>query len=144
MSGGYYSIATTRKSNKKAELLSLGEDLVIATEEGDMVARVMEITSSKGARVIFDPVAGAFLEKLAEPSTIGGIVFEYGWLAMQPTPLPLVTVLLQGLSIHGYSLMEVARNPEKVPAAKKYVYDQGWRMGDSIRRPQGYFRSRRP
>src|ERR1019366_5250522 len=57
---GAISIATTRKSNKKAELLSLGADHVIATEEEDIVARVQEITGGKGARVIFDPVAGPF------------------------------------------------------------------------------------
>ena len=44
---GAISIATTRKSNKKAELLSLGADHVIATEEEDIVARVQEITGAR-------------------------------------------------------------------------------------------------
>jgi NADPH:quinone reductase-like Zn-dependent oxidoreductase len=79
---GAISIATTRKSNKKAELLSLGADHVITTEEEDIVARVQEITGGKGARVIFDPVAGPFLEKLAEAAATGGIAFEYGALSM--------------------------------------------------------------
>jgi|SRR5215469_10864127 len=39
---GAISIATTRKCNKKAELLSLGAAHVIATEEEDIVARVKE------------------------------------------------------------------------------------------------------
>ena len=121
---GAISIATTRRSNKKAELLSLGADHVIATEEEDIVARVQEITGGKGARVIFDPVAGPFLEKLAEAAATGGIVFEYGALSMQPTPFPLFTALGKGLSIRGYTLMEVTRNPEKLAAAKKYVYDR--------------------
>jgi NADPH:quinone reductase-like Zn-dependent oxidoreductase len=121
---GAISIATTRKSNKKAELLSLGADHVIATEEEDIVARVKEITGGKGARVIFDPVAGPFLEKLAEAAATGGIIFEYGALSMQPTPFPLLTALGKGLSIRGYTLMEVTRNPEKLAAAKKYAYDR--------------------
>src|ERR1017187_10136221 len=121
---GAISIATTRKSNKKAELLSLGADHVIATEEEDIVVRVKEITGGKGARVIFDPVAGPFLEKLAEAAAIGGIVFEYGVLSMQPTPFPLFTALGKGLSIRGYTLMEITRDPEKLAAAKKYVYDR--------------------
>jgi NADPH:quinone reductase-like Zn-dependent oxidoreductase len=121
---GAISIATTRKSNKKAELLSLGADHVIATEEEDIVARVKEITGGRGARVIFDPVGGPLLEKLAEATAIGGTVFEYGWLSMQPTPFPLLTALGKGLNIRGYSLMEVTRSPEKLPAAKKYVYDR--------------------
>ena len=121
---GAISIATTRKSNKKAELLSLGADHVIATEEEDIVARVHEITGGKGARVIFDPVAGPFLEKLAAAAATGGIVFEYGALSMQPTPFPLMTALGKGLSIRGYTLMEVTRDPQKLVAAKKYVYDR--------------------
>jgi len=127
------SIATTRKSNKKSELLSLGADHVIATEEEDIVARVKEITGGKGARVIFDPVAGPFLEKLAEAAAPGGIVFQYGLLSMQPTPFPLFAALTKGLSIRGYSLMEVTRNPEKLPAAKKYIYD---RLADGRFRPK--------
>lgn len=121
---GAISIATTRKSNKKAELLSLGAHHVIASDEEDIVARVKENTGGKGARVIFDPVAGPFLEKLAEVAAPGGIVFEYGALSMQPTPFPLLMALGKGLSIRGYTLMEITRNPEKLAVAKKYVYDR--------------------
>jgi len=121
---GAISIATTRKSNKKPELLSLGANHVIATEEEDFVARVKQITGGKGARVTFDPVAGPFLEKLAEAAALGGIVFQYGLLSMQPTPFPLSAALTKGLSIRGYSMMEITLNPEKLPAAKKYVYDR--------------------
>jgi len=130
---GAISIATTRKSNKKTELLSLGADHVIATEEEDMVARVKEITGGRGARVIFDPVAGPFLEKLAQAAAVGGIVFEYGALSMQPTPFPLFTALLKGLCVRGYTLLEITRNPEKLPPAEKYVYD---RLADGRFRPK--------
>jgi NADPH:quinone reductase-like Zn-dependent oxidoreductase len=130
---GAISIATTRKGNKKAELLSLGADHVIATEEEDIVARVKEITGGKGARVIFDPVGGPFLEKLAEAAASGGIVFQYGLLSMQPTPFPLLTALGKGLSIRGYSLMEITRNPERLAPEKKYIYD---RLADGRFRPK--------
>ncbi|HEX3436679.1 MAG TPA: zinc-dependent alcohol dehydrogenase family protein [Pseudacidobacterium sp.] len=130
---GAISIATTRKNNKKAELVSLGADHVIATEEEDFVTRMQEITGDKGARVIFDPVAGPFLEKLAAAARPGGIIFEYGALSAHPTPFPLVTVLSKGLSIRGYTLMEFTRNPEKLAVAKKYVYD---RLADGRFRPK--------
>jgi len=130
---GAISIATTRKSNKKPELRSLGADHVIATEEEDIVARVKEITAGKGARVIFDPVGVPFVEKLAEAAAPGGIIFQYGLLSMQPTPFPLFAALGKGLSIRCYSLMEITRNPEKLPAAKKYVYD---RLADGRFRPK--------
>lgn len=130
---GAISIATTRKKNKKAELLSLGANHVIATEEEDFVARVNEITGGKGARVIFDPVAGPFLEKLAEAAAAGGIIFQYGALSTQPTPLPLFAAIVKGLTFRGYTLFEIARNPEKLRAAKKYIYD---RLADGRFRPK--------
>ncbi len=120
---GAISIATTRTSKKKAELLSLGANHVIATEEEDFVARVNEITGGKGARVTFDPVGGPFVEKLAEAAAPGGIIFQYGSLSLQPTPFPLMIALPKGLSIRGYSMMEITRNPERLAAAKKYIYD---------------------
>jgi NADPH:quinone reductase-like Zn-dependent oxidoreductase len=121
---GAVSIATTRRSDKKAELTALGADHVIATEEEDFVARVREITGGKGARVIFDPVAGPFLEKLADITQPEGIIFQYGALSMQPTTFPLVAALTNGLTVRGYTLMEFTRNPERLPAAKKYVHDR--------------------
>ena len=45
---GAISIATTRTSKKKAELLGLGADHVIVTDEEDLAARVQEITRNKG------------------------------------------------------------------------------------------------
>ena len=72
----------------------------------------------------FDPVGGPFLEKLAAVAAMGGIIFEYGLLSMQQTPFPLMSALPKGLCIRGYGLMEITRNPEKLPGAKKYVYER--------------------
>lgn len=123
-SEGGISIATTRKSSKRKELTKFGANHVIATDEEDYVSRVAEITGGKGVRVTFDPVGGPFLEKLAEAAQPGGIIFSYGWLSGQPTLLPLIAVLARGLTVRGYTLMEITRIPEKLAVAKKYVYDR--------------------
>ena len=60
---GAVSIATTRTSKKKATLVEVGATHVIATQEEDFIARVKEITGGKGARVIFDPIAGKGVER---------------------------------------------------------------------------------
>jgi NADPH:quinone reductase-like Zn-dependent oxidoreductase len=121
---GATAVATTRKSDKKKELLSLGADHVIATEEEDLAARVREISGGKGARVVFDPVAGPTLEKLAEAAAPGGILIEYGALATQPTPFPLFAALSKGLTFRGYVLVEITTHPEKVGKAKKYISER--------------------
>jgi NADPH:quinone reductase-like Zn-dependent oxidoreductase len=120
---GAISIATTRTAAKKAELLALGADHVIVTDEEDLAARVKEITGGKGARIVFDPVAGKGLEALANATAPLGIIFEYGALATDPTPYPLFAALSKHLTIKGYTLFEVVSDPATFAAAKKYVYD---------------------
>jgi NADPH:quinone reductase-like Zn-dependent oxidoreductase len=121
---GATPIAATRRSAKKNELLSLGAKEVIATEEEDFVARVNEITGGKGARIIFDPVAGPFVEKLAQAAAPGGTIFLYGLLSMEPTPFPLFTALGKGLTLRGYTLWEVTRDAQALEKAKRYVYER--------------------
>jgi NADPH:quinone reductase-like Zn-dependent oxidoreductase len=121
---GATAIATTRTSQKRDELLSLGADHVIATGEEDLPKRVAEITGGKGARVIFDPVAGPYIETLAAAAAMGGIIFEYGNLSMQPTPFPMLAAMGKGLSVRGCSLMELRRDPKLLKTATQYVYDR--------------------
>jgi NADPH:quinone reductase-like Zn-dependent oxidoreductase len=93
------AIATTRKRDKRDELLAAGADHVIVTEEEDLVARVKAITNGAGARLIFDPIAGPLLEKLAEAAAQGAMIIEYGWLSLTPTPFPVVPALTKVLNI---------------------------------------------
>jgi NADPH:quinone reductase-like Zn-dependent oxidoreductase len=119
---GGISIATTRTSRKKDELLAVGADHVIVTDEEDLAARVNEITSGKGARIAFDP-GTKLLDALAEAAAGSGIIFEYGALASEPTPFPLFSVLRKHLTIKGYTLFELVVDPVAFPKAKQYVFD---------------------
>ncbi len=121
---GAISIATTRTSSKKKELYALGADHVIASEEEDLVARVHEITGGNGARIIFDPVAGPFVNTLAEAAARYGIIIEYGLLSGQATPFPVVPAIAKALTVRGYMLMEITTSHEKLAVAKKYVWDR--------------------
>ena len=133
---GAISIATTRTGAKRAELLALGAAHVIVTDEEDLVARVKDITGGVGARIIFDPIAGPLLDKLAEAAAPGATIFEYGWLSGAQTSFPLVLALQKALSIRGYWLAEITApellsghatgglmNTERLARAKNYVYE---------------------
>jgi NADPH:quinone reductase-like Zn-dependent oxidoreductase len=119
---GATSIATTRTSKKKTALKEMGATHVIATEEENLVERVKEITGSKGARVIFDPIGGRGIELLAHAAAVGGTIFEYGALAPEPTPFPLFAALSKGLSIRGYTLREILSDPKLKAKAVQYVF----------------------
>ncbi len=124
---GATAIGLTRTSAKKDELLSLGANHVIVTEEEDYEGRIREITGGNGVGITFDPVGGPFLERLAAASAPGGIVIEYGRLSGEPAPFPLMPVIGKGLSLRGYTMSEITRHPRAVAEAKKYVLD---RLGD--------------
>jgi NADPH:quinone reductase-like Zn-dependent oxidoreductase len=119
---GGVSIAVTRTAAKKAELLKLGADHVIVTGEEDLVGRVNEITSGKGARIVFDPIGGKILESLAAATAFRGIIFEYGALASEPTPYPLFTALARSRTIRASTLFELTPDPV-FPKAEQYVFD---------------------
>jgi NADPH:quinone reductase-like Zn-dependent oxidoreductase len=120
---GATAVATTRGEGKKQALIDAGADHVIVTDREDMGERMKTITGGKGARIIFDPVAGPFLEKLAQAAAPGATIFEYGALSMAPTPFPLFDALQKGLSVRGYVLFEIVSNPASLARGKKFVTD---------------------
>lgn len=121
---GAVAIATTRGTAKRQTLLDNGADHVIVTNEEDLVSRVMSITAGHGADLIFDAVAGTFLETLANAAAPGATIFVYGSLSPDAvTPLPLFAALQKGLKIQGYTLFEITTHPAKLNHAKQYIYD---------------------
>jgi NADPH:quinone reductase-like Zn-dependent oxidoreductase len=120
---GATPIALTRGGGKRARLLELGAAHVIATEEQDLVAEALRLTGGHGARVVFDPVGGPTLAKLASATARLGIIFQYGALSPEPTPLPLFELLAKSLTIRGYVLFEVTGDPARLNAGKRFVVD---------------------
>ncbi len=118
---GGTSVATTRTSTKKERLLALGADHVIVTDEEDLVARVMSITGGNGARVVFDPVGGDYINTLGQATASGGTIFLYGMLSGKATPFPLAT-FGRKVGMFGYTFGELRNTPdwEKM---KKYIFD---------------------
>lgn len=118
---GSVSIACTRTSDKKQALLDHGAAHVIATEEEDLVARVMEITGGKGARTAFDPVGGPYVDTLAQALAPRGILFIYGGLSEQPTPYPHWPCAMKGLSMRGWVASEIWNHPQRYQAAQEKI-----------------------
>jgi NADPH:quinone reductase-like Zn-dependent oxidoreductase len=83
--------------------------------------------------VIFDTVAGPFVEQLAKAAAQGGIIFEAGALSLQSTPFPLLRSLAKALTFRGYTLWEITRHPDLLEVAKEYVYD---RLADGRFKPK--------
>ncbi len=120
---GATPIAVTRTDAKRQALLQLGAAHVVATETQDLVEEVKRLSSGKGARVVFDPVGGPTLPQLAAATSTHGILFIYGALSPEPTPLPLFEVLGRSLTIRGYALFEITAHRARLEQGKQFVID---------------------
>jgi NADPH:quinone reductase-like Zn-dependent oxidoreductase len=128
---GATPIAATRTSAKREALHRAGAAHVIATQEQDLVSEVRAITAGNGARLVFDPVAGPFVETLAKAATPGGMIIIYGGLSAQATPFPGGLAMVKGLTMRGYTLFETTRVPARLSKAKDFIVD-GVRSGKFV------------
>ncbi len=121
---GGVSIAVTRTGAKRDALLKAGAQHVIVTQQQDLIKEVMRVTSGKGARFAFDPVAGrGGVEALAAAMGNGGTIFLYGALAGEPTPFPLFPALAKNLILRGYTLFSITGKQESLDRGKRFVVD---------------------
>lgn len=127
-SAGAVSIATTRTSAKTAALKAAGAAHVVATAEQDLAESINKITNGKGARIVFDPVGGSGVDKLAQAMSPGGTLYLYGLLSLQPTPFPFAPALLKGLNVRGYTLFEIVADKSRREAAIAFI-TQGLEAG---------------
>jgi NADPH:quinone reductase-like Zn-dependent oxidoreductase len=118
---GAVPIAATRRGTKSRTLLELGAKHVIATEESDLVTEVMRITGGRGARIVFDPVGGPYVDTLAQAMARDGVLFIYGGLSEAPTMHPHWPAALKNLSIRGWVASTIWNDPERFARAKRLV-----------------------
>jgi NADPH:quinone reductase-like Zn-dependent oxidoreductase len=118
---GGIAIATTRTSVKRPDLLKAGANHVIVMNEGEVTARVDEITRGKGVEIIFDSVAGPGLTDLALSTAYEGTIFIYGALSLDSTPFPLRIALKKGLNIRGYTMFQITNDKERLERGKAYI-----------------------
>jgi NADPH:quinone reductase-like Zn-dependent oxidoreductase len=121
---GGVAIVTTRSRTKRDQLLTLGADHVIVTDEENLAERVRTVTNGTGVRIVFNPIAGQLLNQLAEAAAVGATIFQYGWLSGSDTPYPLMQSITKALTIRGYWLLEIVSHPERLARAKRYVFDK--------------------
>ena len=104
-------ITTTRSSAKKQALLDAGADRVVVTNDENLVDRVNEITSSKGADVIYDSVGGEQFQTLGSITAINGWLILYGVTAGADVIIPILDAIKRSLKISAYGLFSYTGHP---------------------------------
>ncbi|MCU1640155.1 MAG: NADPH:quinone reductase [Nocardia sp.] len=121
---GATPIAVTRTGKKADRLRSAGAEHVIASDNGAVAEQIRALTDGKGARIIFDGVAGPGLPDLAGALAPDGIFLVYGSLDTRTTPLPM----WWPINIYGYAVFHVYADTERACRAETFIVD-GLRNG---------------
>ena len=118
---GATAIALTRTSAKRAQLIEAGATHVVATEEVDFVDEVMKITGGRGARVVFDPVGGPNFPKIHSALAVGGIIYIYGLLSYEVTPLPVLEMIAKVSTVKAHNIWLTSGDETRRKAAVEFV-----------------------
>lgn len=138
---GLTVIATTRKRDKAASLTEAGADHVIVTEEEDIAQRVEAITGGAGVKFVFDPIGGKSVTPLIKTLGMGGVYAIYGLLDMTVPEVPMMPVMVKGLTLTGYTVfaftgypsLDIEQQTEAVAEAKEYLVP---RLADGRLKPK--------
>ncbi|MCG8504916.1 MAG: zinc-dependent alcohol dehydrogenase family protein [Sphingomonadales bacterium] len=116
-------IGTTRTSANAGFIRETGAHEVIATEEEDVSARILEITDGKGVRVVYDPVGGKLTAHYADAFGQDAIVFLYGDMSREPTVVPIAEAIRKNAVIRPHSVYNFVDKPMLRERGIKFVYD---------------------
>lgn len=107
-------IAAASSTAKLDQCRAMGADAVINYDTEDLKERVRELTSGKGADVIYDPVGGNYAETALRSSAWKGRYLVIGFANGAIPRIPLNLTLLKGCEIVGVDWGQFsARFPEQ-------------------------------
>lgn len=120
---GAVPIAVTHTAEKRDALLAAGAPHVIVSTEENIAERVMAITHGKGARMVFDPIAGPGVADLAAALGPRGIFVIYGNLSGrgQETPFPYMQAMRKSLTMRPYLIFPDMANKARHIAACEFI-----------------------
>lgn len=101
---GYKTVNFVRRREQVQELLDLGADAVICTEDDDVVTQVQALTGGKGVTGAIEAVGGRTGELAAHCLRPGGTMIVYGMLSGEPMAIHGGEFLFKGLTLRGFWL----------------------------------------
>lgn len=117
-------IATTRTSKKTAEIFASGADYVVATDEEDLTARILQATDGAGVRVVYDPIGGDFVDDYVEALAENALVFIYGVLRGMHAQVDIVKMVRKAATVIPYSLFNHMRHEDQRKRGVNYVLER--------------------
>ncbi|TXL73887.1 NADPH:quinone oxidoreductase family protein [Vineibacter terrae] len=95
-------IATAGGADKLAVARAHGADHLVDSRREDIRARVLEITSGRGADVIYDPVGGEIFEQSLRCVAVEGRIIPMGFASGKIPQIPANILLVKNITVIGF------------------------------------------
>ncbi|TDJ47903.1 MAG: hypothetical protein E2O52_02055 [Gammaproteobacteria bacterium] len=126
---GAETFATSRSAEKAKELEAVADHVIVCGDSESLIAGVNAATDSQGVDVALDPVGADFYEGLVAVTANGGDIVSYELITGPVAKVSLPTLMINDLSIHGFTIFRVHKNP----ALLDTLIRQGMEYSEQVR-----------
>ncbi|CAA0081390.1 2-haloacrylate reductase [Halioglobus japonicus] len=125
---GATTIASTRSASKAAQLATLSDHAIVASDSASLITEIASVTDKKGFDVALDPVGQAFYPGLIESAAVGANIISYEMITGREPVLPIALMMMKDLTFRGYTIFR----PYRVPGLLTQIIDWGMAYADQI------------
>jgi len=126
---GAETFATSRSADKAKVLAEVADHVIVCTDSESLIAGVNAATDSQGVDVALDPVGADFYEGLVAVTANGGDIVSYELITGGVGKVPIASLMIKDLSIHGFTIFRVYKNPGLLDT----LIRQGMEYSDQVR-----------
>jgi NADPH:quinone reductase-like Zn-dependent oxidoreductase len=126
---GAETIATSRSADKAKALEAIADHVIVCTDSESLAAGVNKVTHDAGVDVAVDPVGADFYEGLLNATANGGQIVSYEMISGMIGPVPIATMMIKNISIHGFTIFRVHQTPGLLDT----LIEQGMQFADQAR-----------
>lgn len=126
---GAETFATSRSAKKAKELEEVADHVVVCTDSDSLKEGVKEATGGTGVDVALDPVGAEFYAGLVASMANGGQIVSYELITGPVGNVPIATLMINDLSLHGFTIFRVYKRPGLLGT----LIAQGMQFSDDVR-----------
>lgn len=108
---GAETFATSRSADKAKALEAVADHVIVCTDSDSLIAGVNAATDGQGVDVALDPLGADYYAGLVAVTANGGDIVSYEMITGPVASVPIATLMINDLSIHGFTIFRVYKNP---------------------------------
>jgi NADPH:quinone reductase-like Zn-dependent oxidoreductase len=108
---GAETFATSRSADKAKALEEVADHVIVCADSESLIAGVNAATDSQGVDVALDPLGADYYAGLIAVTANGGHIVSYELITGPVGNVPIATLMINDLSIHGFTIFRIYKNP---------------------------------